>query len=474
MKRGAVPALAIGAAIVSALLFLQGCGGGGTGGAGSRPGVNVSRESVATGGGQASGGALAFGNSGAVLSGTGRFVAFQSDATDLLGVGGDLNDLSDIFLRDRQAGTTVRVSVADNGAEAGGVNAGIGSEFPSISPDGRFVAFTSDAENLVAGDTNVKLDVFLRDTSPLAPSTTRASVGPGGVEANGDSQSFANAVALDNAGNLLVVFTSEATNLVAGDNNAAADIFVRNVTAGTTARASVGAGGAQADNASLNPGISTNGRHVAFESAASNLVPSDTNARSDVFVRDLVAGTTVRLSVDNAGVQGNGDSFSPAISGDGRFVAFESTASNLVPSDTNAVSDVFLHDRDVSGSGTFDTPGNTSTVRVSVGAGGVQAAGGSFFPAISDDGRFVIFETNAANLDPFGDGNGATDVYAFDRSGGTLKRLSVNFAGAESDRGSFQATVSRGGQVAAYTSDATNLVSGDTNGLPDIFAAPLP
>jgi Tol biopolymer transport system component len=323
------------------------------------------------------------------ISADGRYVAFISDATNL--VAGDTNNSADIFVRDVVAGTTRRVSVG-----AGGVQANGDSGFPSVSRDGQHVAFHSVASNLVPGDTNGTFDVFVRD---LPSNTThRVSVGPAGVQ--GDDASTLPAI----SGNgRFVAFISDATNLVSDDNNGFREAFVRDRLTGTTQRVSVGPGGVEADNITVNrPAISANGRFVGFDSSASNLVPGDTNNLQDIFVRDLQAQTTSRVSVGAGGAESNGISISPKLSSDGRFVSFESDATNLVAADTNGTVDVFLTDRLVA-----------STTRVSVGPGGLQANGSSTGSAISNDGAHVGFESNATNL-VAGDTNGVMDVFVRD------------------------------------------------------------
>jgi len=200
-------------------------------------------------------------------------VAFISDATNL--VSGDVNGSSDAFVRDRLNGTTRRVSVGAGGVEANRLT----GNAPSISADGRFVAFDSSASNLVPGDTNGIQDIFVRDLQ--AKTTTRVSVGAGGVEANGISIS----PTLSTDGRF-VAFSSDATNLVNADTNGLHDVFVTDRLAGTTRRASVGAGGVQGNSPSFGPSVSTDGAHVEFVSNATNLVAGDTNGEMDVFVRD--------------------------------------------------------------------------------------------------------------------------------------------------------------------------------------------
>ena len=218
-----------------------------------------------------------------------------------------------------------------------------------------------------------------------------------------------------------------------------------------------------------------------YTSDATNLVAGDTNNSADIFVFDRVTRQNVRVSVDNNGVQGNGDSTLAAISATGRYVVFTSAATNLVVGlvDNNAATDVFLHDRDVNNSGVFDTPGNIRTTRASVGDGGTQGNGASnisILPilSISDDGKFVVYETAATNFDSFGDTNGVTDVYLHNTVDNTTSRMSVSGSGAEANNFSVEVTISGDGKVVSYSSLASNLVAGDTNTLSDVFVVTLP
>ena len=288
------------------------------------------------------------------ISADGRYVAFRSFASNLVSgdtylctppVGPQYN-CEDIFVRDRQAGTTVRVSVSSAGAQANN-----GSWDSAISGDGRYVAFASDASNLVAGDTNSVGDIFVhdRDTDQDgifdeagAISTTRVSVDSAGAQSDGDSY-----YAAINADGRYVAFASAATNLLsgAGDTNGHFDVFVRDRQTSTTIRVSVDSAGTESNGDSFYPAISSNGISVAFRSAATNLVYGDTNAVEDIFLHGLQTGATERVSTAGGGAQGDGASTAPAVSGSGRYVAFESEATNLVPDDTNDVADVFVRDR---------------------------------------------------------------------------------------------------------------------------------
>lgn len=331
------------------------------------------------------------------LSYTGRYVAFTTSATNLA-IKGDRNGAPDVFVYDRNEGRTNRASIRSDLREANGT-----SYDPAISGNGRFVAFTSMADNLaVKGDNNGRSDVFVHDRTTLK--TNRVSISSKLKEGNGSS--YSPSISMDGR---MVTFVSQANNLVRRDTNRRPDVFVYNRSTRKTIRVSIAGDGTQANGESSAPMISPDGGFVAFHSNASNLVEDDTNNRSDVFVHDLSSGETTRVSRGMAGSEANGDSFIPAISGDGRYVAFQSAASNLVPGDTNGAPDpysgidVFRYDRQTN-----------QTERVSVGDNGEQANGPSNDPgddpSISDDGRWVCFASFASNLDE-DDTNGAYDVF---------------------------------------------------------------
>ena len=297
-------------------------------------------------------------------------------------VEGDRNYWDDVFVRDRVRGETTRVSVSSAGAEGND-----DSVFPSLSANGRFVAFASLASNLVRGDTNHRFDVFVHDRK--RGKTTRVSVNSAGAEAN-DGSIWLPAIS-DNG--RFVAFFSRSTNLVPNDHNGIADFFVRDLKRGETTRVSVSSAGAEqnrgggAEELGIVPAISHNGRFVAFFSASTNLVPNDHNGTDDIFVRDRKLGETTRVSVSSTGEEGNNSSlFYPSISANGRFVAFTSYASNLVAGDENGhAEDVFVRDR---------KRGVTTRIRES----DVDRRLYSGIPSISDNGRFVAFESPAPDL----------------------------------------------------------------------------
>ena len=266
----------------------------------------------------------------ATINADGRFVALAANAHNL--VPNDTNAQTDIFLRDRQAGTTTRISVTSGGAQAVG-----GSSLePDISADGRFIAFSTAATNLVTSGTSRQ--VVVRDQ--LNNTTTQISNATGGAVGNGNSS-----LPSISADGRWVTFASLATNLVPGDTNGASDVFLHDRQTSTTTRVSVGPSGVQGLNGSFFPSISGDGRYVAFDSLAGNLVPDDTNGRSDGFVYDRTTGTTSRASLTRNLEQANDGSFFAAPNFDGRYVAFASEAGNLVPGDSNDDVDVFVHDR---------------------------------------------------------------------------------------------------------------------------------
>jgi hypothetical protein len=325
------------------------------------------------------------------ISDNGRYVLFASDSTNLVpGVapGGNCA-FQHVYLRDLQAGTTDLVSQSTTGSPANCL-----SDAGTVSADGRFVLFFSSASNLVSRDRNGATDAFLRDRQ--TGTTTRVSLSSDGREGNGST--FRGEISSDGR---FVVFVSTATNLTNNDaNGTAEDVFIRNLQTGTTRLVSVSTAGVQANNVSTLPAIGSDGRFVAFTSFGSNLVPNDTNGAHDVFVRDLVAGTTQRVSLSSSGAQANHNSAKPDITPDGRFVSFQSQASNLVPNDTNpAFNEVFLRDR-VAG----------TTVRASVSSLDEQANSFSYSSSVSNDGRRVAFSSGASNLAP-GDANTRDDVF---------------------------------------------------------------
>ena len=360
-------------------------------------------------------------------------------------VAGDTNLKQDVFVRDRLAGQTTRVSVSSSGGQGNDHSSG-----GYITPDGRYIGFGSDAWNLVDGDTNWEDDVFVHDRQ--TGETIRISITSSGDQ--GDGPSYGGLLSADGR---YAAFLSYATNLVPRDLNGYWDIFIHDRESGETRRVSVSSAGDEANWDCYGPDISADGRYVVFESNASNLVPGDLNNGRDIFVHDRVTGETSRVSISSTGAEANSWSFAGSISADGGFVAFESDAYNLVVGDTNDKRDVFVHDRQTG-----------ETMRVSVSSMGIQGDSHSRRPSISADGLRVAFESFASNL-VAGDTNGATDTFVHDRRTGKTWRASVSSAGVQGNSISNRSAISADGRCVSFSSYADNLVPGDTNWKNDVF-----
>lgn len=400
--------------------------------------VSTTRISVATGGGPADGQSFE-----PAISADGRYVGWYAAATNL--VPGDTNGALDVFVRDTTSASTTRVSVTSDG-----VQAPLGSAGPALSEDGRYVAFDSWAA-LTGGDANGRLDVYLADRATgrvvrvSAPNPALPWSGPG-------RDSYGPAISADGR---YVAFTSAAPNLVPGDTNATADVFVWDRTTRQTTLITRTPGGEQANSGSSDPVISGDGRYIAYASDASNLVPGDTAFSPDVFLWDRTTGTTTRVSTSRDGATPDSGSYQPAISGDGRYVAFQSYATDLVRSDPNGLPDVFVWDRT-----------RASTTLVSTAPGGAPAEGASAHPAISADGRFTVYATEAANLTT-GDTNGDTDVVLWDLVTGRTVRVTDTPA-APQDGDSDYPAVSADGEWIAYTTADPDLIPG-VSGTQDVY-----
>jgi Tol biopolymer transport system component len=356
------------------------------------------------------------------ISADGRYVAYWSFASNL--VPGD--GANDIVVYDNQTGQTSAVSVDSNG-----IPLDCNSFAPSISADGRYVSFSSCAGGLWV------VYVYDRHTGILD------SAGRGDVSSISADGRY---VAYHSIDNLDFQFR----------------IFVEDMLTGIGRQISISTIGGQPDGDSVLPSMSANGRYVAFNSSATNLINSDTNGVEDVFVYDLQTDEVTRVSVNSSGAQANGDSFSPSISVDGRYIAFHSSASNLTSNDTNGVEDVFVHDLQTG-----------ETTRVSINSNGVQGNLTSNQAHVFGNGRYVAFRSLATNL-ILGDTNGVADIFVYDRQTGQTTRVSVgsNSVQANGDSSSSYSTgfsISEDGKYLAFSSDATNLVNGDTNEYTDIF-----
>ena len=400
--------------------------------------ADIERVSVSSSGAQGNNS-----SGSASISADGRFVAFDSNASKL--VDGDTNDRLDIFVHDRDTGLTERVSVSSSGAQ-GNSN----SSNPSISADGRFVAFESYARNLVDGDTNGVTDIFLHDRDTGL--TEHVSVSSSGTQGNNRSE-----IPSISGDGRYVAFQSRASNLVDGDTNGVTGIFLHDRDTGLTERVSVSSSGVPGNNFSNDPSISADGRFVAFESNALNLVEGYNNGVSNIFLHDRDTGHTERVSVSSSGVPGISYSNDPSISTDGRFVAFVSNASALVEGDTNGFTDIFVHDRD-----------NGLTERVSLSSSGAQGNNFSNAPSISADGRYVAFQSTASTLVD-GDTNGVPDIFVHDRDTGLTERVSVFSSGRQGNSYSLIPSISADARFMAFGSNARTLVDGDTNESSDVF-----
>ncbi|CAM5648871.1 putative protein OS=Streptomyces alboniger OX=132473 GN=CP975_25445 PE=3 SV=1 [Streptomyces alboniger] len=389
----------------------------------------IERVSVADDGTQAN--ETTFRSDGPAVSSDGRFVAFTSTASNL--VPGDTNGALDVFVRDRQARTTERVNVSGSGAQASGETKGTAL---ALSPDGRYVVFASNADNLVAGDTHTKgPDLFLRDrqtrtTTRIATGATtqypHAAFSPDGRYLSHTVHSGGGLVLFDmetRTGRRLgtfrgsapslstdarwIAFTSTDTGLVPGDTNGLSDVFVYERQTGAVSRVNLTSTGGQSATTdccgSFAPSISADGRYVAFDSDADNLVPGDKNQIGDVFVRDLRERTTERVSVAGDGSEGERNwlhdmgARNARISADGRYVFFSCDQNGLVPGFDDYQNPIYLHDRRTRA---------TSVVSDPVGA--VREA--AFHPAITPGGRHVAFNSGSEALVP-GDTNKAQDIF---------------------------------------------------------------
>jgi len=378
------------------------------------------------------------------ISGDGRYVAFETNASNL--VAGDTNLVDDIFVRDRANNTTMRVSVSN-----GGVQGNDRSRDPSIDDSGRYIAFESFATNLVSGDSNGEADIFVHDLETGA--IERVSVASDDTE--GDRDSYDPSISADGR---FVVFRSMSRDLtIPGGGGTHDNVIMHDRQTGETTLISIslsGTGGG--NNYSREAAVSEDGRFVVFESEASNLVPNDTTGTVDILLRDVQNGTTQRVNVSSEGIVGNGTAAKPVISNDGRYSAYYSRATNLVPEDTNGDYDVFVYDRQTE-----------TTERVSVASDGTEGNGNSYDPSISTDGRYVTFQSLADNLVE-GDSINA-DIFVHDRQLGTTKKISMTKGGGLANESSADPAISSDGRFVAFQSNATNLVNDDTNSVGDIF-----
>lgn len=414
-------------------------------------GAQVERISIADDGTQAHADSYE-----AAISDDGNIVAFRSNADNL--VVDDTNDWTDVFLRDIDTGTTIRVSLQPDGSETPSY-----SRVPSISDDGGVVAFESrgspNGVTLTAVfdvGTGAVEHLLPREVSGNPGSRNKGRLLPS-LSGNGQFVAFHSKSTFQNAYPASVRPPND-------DDNGTFDVFAFDIQTDPAppmervSRDSSGDGG-RGESASAT--LSDDGDVVAFHSYADDLVADDLNASEDVFVRFRDTGVTLMASLTPSGLPGNGDSLRPFVSGNGNFVAFRSQASDLVAGDNNGLWDIFVRDL------TTDT-----TERVSVASDGTESNQNSFEPGLSDDGRFIAFRSMASNL-VSDDNNARADVFVHDRTTGQTVRISESSA-IESDGHSYNPVISGDGAWIAFESDATNLVAGDTNGARDIFRAPNP
>ena len=321
----------------------------------------------------------------AYLSSDASCVAFFSLASDM--VAGDTNNLTDLFVRDLKAKTTTRVSVASDGSQANGE-----TTEASLSADGRWVAFMNGATNLVPGDTNGTYDVFVHDR--VTGETTRVS-----LDHEGNESTRGGGLYSISADGRYVAFSCYGV-LDPLDINQYVDTYVHDRWTSKSKLAALTYTGVGSASGTSSGQLSGNGRYLAFSTSGTDVVPGDTNGKSDIFVRELVLGTTVRANVSSSGAQANNNCFDPAISADGRYVGFTTLATNLVSPPTNGAGHVFVKDlltgavslKSVSSTG---VPNNNFSQRV----------------VLSADGSVTVW-TSATDVLVPGDTNDAYDVFA--------------------------------------------------------------
>lgn len=349
------------------------------------------------------------------------------------------------------AQTIERVSVSSDEVEANGDS--FLHHYDAVSADGRFVVFESDANNLVPNDGNALRDVFLRDRA--AGTTIRVSEAWNGGDALGESRY----PSISEDGRW-IAFSSDAPDIVADDTNGAQDVFVFDRQTGQIARISLTWNGSEGNDSSRTPSISGNGRYVAFRSNATNLLFQPLDQSRSIYVRDLQTGANQLASLTWDDLQENGGSWFPHMSADGRHVAFISNSTNLVDFDTNDVNDIFIRHLDL---------GVTMMISANVDGGAANGNSGGF--GISADGRFAGIFSNATDLLPPGvDGNGLQDAFVRDLEASFTERVSVSSTGEEATGLSQPATLDGSGRYAVFSSEASNLVVGDANGVTDTFA----
>lgn len=378
------------------------------------------------------------------LSHDGRFVAFSSRSLNLSSE--DTINLIQVYLFDLQTGITKRISVNDQGLPGDG-----DSDIPSISADGRFIAFESEARNLVPGDTNGLKDIFVYDT--LTETTKMVSKGRFGIPANGPST--LGGISADGS---TVCFQSEARNLVFGDSNHEDDIFVHDLGPEKTYRVSVSSAGSQAGRGAFEPAISGDGQLVVFMSS-SNLTPGQSSYYRQVYLHNRNNGKTKAVSLSPTGRLTHGFASNPTISADGSTIAFQSDARDLIPGVTNRFTHIYVFDRVTGQMSIADR-------RTSGSLGDEWATGAS----LSADGRYVSFASEASNLDGRVPNHRYLEVYYRDRVTETTPLVSIDSAGNAPRNGvSSFSSISGNGKVVGFLSRAQGMVLRDDNLNPDVF-----
>jgi Tol biopolymer transport system component len=367
----------------------------------------------------------------------------------------DTNAYHDIFVHDRWSGNTERVTLSSEGAEADW-----DSYVPhgrAISDNGRYVTFVSLANNLAMSDTNTVEDVFVYDR--ITQQTTLVSTTPSGTSGNGVSS-----YSTISGNGRYVAFASGANNLVASDTTNPVGVFVRDLEAGETWLVSVTSDGTPDAGGGSQPTISSDGRYIAFVSSSTTLVTGDTNNENDVFLHDIVTRQTTRISVANDGTQGDAFSTQPAISGDGRYVAFLTKATNLVSDNSGNVCPaqnhlkLMMHDRE-----------SGQTTCISSVPDDPQHSGRLGGQSLSNDGRYVAFYRSASSpVQHYRD----WQVFVHDREIGETSLISVAEDGTAPIWGASWGSgpsISADGRYVAFESFSDNLIHGDTNEEHDIF-----
>lgn len=382
-------------------------------------------------------------------SANGRYVVFDSSATNL--VSGDSNGFRDVFLRDRTTGTTELISVHNNGAQANHI-----SRAASISDDGRYVSFESFAP-LVAGTKLGGYKIYRRDRQNGR--TELVSSNSSNQPASG--MSMRSSISADGR---YVLFYSWGSNLIAGDNNKSVDVFLKDMQSGSVERISVSTTGVAGNGDSFEASMSPDTRYVTFTSMSTNLTGSTIPRQRHVYIRDRQTGTTTMVTRAANGALANQASFAPEISDDGRYVVYYSLVSNLVAGTSGSKTQILLFDKSTSTTRLISRP----TARVSV-----EGNDTSYSATISGDGRYIAFTSYASNL-VAGDNNGVADSFLLDRNSNELSIVSKSETGSLANgHASAASRVSRSGNSVIFVSYASNLIMGDSNNVPDIFAQDL-